>query len=237
MKTMSQAEFAEVIGRRPVFLLGAGASWPLLPIAFDIKKALVDYLLERRTATSSERPIGDVGDLGVSEKLYEQIKQPHLTLELLCSLFAYRAGVTDGERRFNAARLWHEFCHNASYSVVALCLAALAKRGKVGPILTSNFDQMLFDAATHLSFAFQLVTDRSLRANAEFSNEGLLVAFHGTTYGVDPDNLEGSKHSPPTSALARGLATPFGREMANCLKSCLADDARPVICIGRASGH
>lgn len=232
MKTMSQTEFSELMDQRPVFLLGAGASMPLLPTVDKIKKALVDYLLENSTVTFSKRPPNDVRDLCVRDALYEQIGKPHLTLELLCSLFAYRAGVADGHRRFNAARLWHEICHNAGYGVIAFCLAALAQRGKVGPLLTSNFDKMLFDAASHLAFGFQLVTDRSLRLGTNICRDRLLVAFHGTTHGIDPDALEASEHSPPTSALARGLATPFSRELVNCLKSCIGEGDRPVICIG-----
>ncbi|MEO8494431.1 MAG: hypothetical protein ABI614_05145 [Planctomycetota bacterium] len=235
MKAMSQAEFANRMDKRPIFLLGAGASMPVLPTVDKIKTALIDFLLANNSLPRNRSLPDRLRDDWLHDTLCKQVEKPHLTLELLCSLFAYRSGVDNGSRRFNAARLWREICQDAQCSVVTFCLAALAETGQIGPILTSNFDCMLYDAMSQLGIAFQIVTDRSLRSPspAPTAESGEVVAFHGTTYAIDPDDLGASIHSPPTSALARGLATPFSSELSNYINKCLTDGSdRSIICIG-----
>lgn len=208
---------------------------PVLPTVDKIKTALIDYLLENSSIPGNKVPPNNPSNHPLRDTLCKQVEKPHLTLELLCSLFAYRSGVANKKPRFNAARLWQEICKDAECSVVAFCLAALAEKGEIGPILTSNFDCMLYDAMSGLGVESQIVTDRSLRSNspAPKRDSMVVVAFHGTTYGIDPDNLDASEHSPPTSALARGLARPLSSELSNFINACLAEaNDRPIICIG-----
>ncbi|MBI5606417.1 MAG: SIR2 family protein [Deltaproteobacteria bacterium] len=216
--------------RRPVLLLGAGASYKHLPVAADLKKGMVKWLFGRVPNNSEVR---------ISEVL-ARLDQPHITLELLCSLFRYRSGRRgDGSPKFDAALFWRELCLEAGCNDFSRSLAVLSSKGLIGPILTSNFDEMLAKAYESVdpSVAYQYITVKSLQNEQKVPNRGQeIIAFHGTIHLLDMDNPPiAAKHSPPTSALARGLATPFPNVLRSALLERLTNDA-PIIVIGYRGG-
>jgi len=215
--------------RRPVLLLGAGASYNHLPVVTGLMELMVRWLFSRVSNNSEAR----------TYRVLSRLEQPHITLEVLCSLFRYRSGRRKGGRpRFDVAQFWRELCAGAGYNTFSRSLAVLSREGLLGPILTSNFDEMLADAYHHAdpSVKFQYTTTASLEENQRVP-EGVqeIIAFHGTIHRLETDDLTAAEHSPPTSALARGLATPFQSVLRTALRTPLTSDA-PIIVIGYRGG-
>jgi hypothetical protein len=215
--------------RCPILLLGAGASYNLLPVVDELKKQLVDWLLRRVHDGSEVR----------RSRILDRLKQPHLTLEVLCSLFRYRSGRgNDGRPRFDASRFWRRLCAGVGCNDFSRSLAILSREGLLGPILTSNFDEMLADAYRSASprVPFRYTTAASLQWNQQIP-QGVqeIIAFHGTICSPDITDPTPGEHSPPTSALARGLASPFPKVLHTALVNALTGGA-PVIAVGYRGG-
>ncbi len=208
--------------RRPIFLLGAGASMPNLPTAKRMKIEIVRSLAERASAAE-----------GIAD-IESTLGAPHMTLEVLCSIIRYRSGINSkGRPRFDPARLWKSVDERSAVNSTACCLAALAKEELIGGIVTSNFDTFLPRALSCKGVNYQVITQRDLDREGFRIAAGQLpiVAFHGTVHRLNSMDLGEAPHSPPTSALARGLATPFRPNMRECLEEMLCT-GRPVIVVG-----
>lgn len=231
MRELTVSELAGVFqaGRadpdlRPVFLLGAGASVPSMPTALVLKTELVRALWDRTGAAGRELP----------PELLRRLDAPHLTLEVLCSLIRYRAGHDGrGRPRFDPARLWKALVDTCAPNLTSLCIAEVAAAGLLGGVVTSNFDPLVPAALQALGVPYRFLTRKSAAEGLAGLRDGELplIAFHGTVHEMDPADPAGSPHSPPTSALARGLATPLTRPLRALLTELLRAP-RPVLAIG-----
>ena len=198
-------------GLAAAVLLGAGASVPYLPVADVLKREVLRFALEI---------------VGAEERLDElaiRANQPHVTLEVFCSMLYYRCG-----GRFRTDELWTALCAGVPVSPLVRAVAALRVAGVVGPILTTNFDQMVVDALT----GYGQVADRDFRVVTEWQAEAVqpierdVCALHGTIYEVGSGT-----YAPPLTTLARGLARPLTPGMHRYLTAALGGQ-RPVLVLG-----
>jgi SIR2-like domain len=199
-------------GLAPAVLLGAGASVPYLPVADALKREILRFALAL---------------VGAEERLDElaaRASQPHVTLEVFCSMLYYRCG-----GRFQPNELWTALCAGVPASPLVRAVAGLRVAGEVGPILTTNFDQMVVDALT----GYGQMADRDFRvvtawqaAEAVHSTERDVCALHGTIYEVGSGT-----YAPPLTSLARGLARPLTPDMRRYLMAVLGGP-RPVLVLG-----
>jgi hypothetical protein len=200
----------------PIVLLGAGASAPHLPVADALKQAILDQV----AVASGEVP-DDIADLRA------RVAQPHITLEVFCSMLRYRCG-----ERFQPIELWSSLCAGIPVNPLSTAIAQLRQAGLIGPILTTNFDPMLPDALEALGAEhgrhFRVLTDSQLTVDGDAHDplDEDICALHGTIYRLAEGDL-----APPLTATARGLARPFSPGVNRYLVQLLGS-GRPVLVLG-----
>jgi hypothetical protein len=193
-------------------LLGAGASVPHLPTAWELNREILATIVDDRLRNEF--------DLA---KLEQCAGRSHMTLEVFCSMLRYRCG-----RRFDVVRLWDAICCDVEVSPLARCIAPLRRSGWCGAILTTNFDRMIPDALGNQPF--RMLTELQLRLDTEPDDRDV-CALHGTTFGLlspgDP------AFAPPLSATARGLARPYPPVLDGYLTK-LFSSGRKLLVIGHS---
>lgn len=199
-------------GTQTLLVLGAGASVPSAPLAPKLKIGILRGCSKFVCARPSSCP-----------------KDERLTLEVLCSLLRFRLG-----RRLDLASLLKVLLKSDVIPQSALLQAELIKRGLVSYIFTSNFDDLLYRACKEVGAPFRLVTRTQLEASPTLASTGTrrravrgpkrgdILAFHGTLYELK-DERTLPTYSLPTSADARGLATPFSSQTEAYMRAVLAE--------------
>ncbi len=207
-------DWANAPAQPPAVLMGAGASMPHLPVADALKLEILTHLVRGVAGTAREL-----------DELTARSMQPHITLELFCSMLCYRCA-----GQFRPIELWDELCSDVPVNSLARSVGALFRAGLVGPILTTNFDQMIPDAleaeGLEAGRDFRMVTDWQLGQQPEQVGDSDVCALHGTVY-----RLGDKVFAPPLTAMARGLARPFSPGMRRYLHR-LFGSGRPVLVIG-----
>jgi hypothetical protein len=204
-------------GRKTLLVLGAGASAPSTPLAPKLKIGILRGCSKFVGARPSSCP-----------------KDERLTLEVLCSLLRFRLG-----RRLDLASLLKVLLKSDVIPQSALLQAELINRGLVSYVFTSNFDDMLYRACQEVGAPFRLVTRRQLEARPTLISTGSgrtavsrpkrgdILAFHGTLYKLK-DKHTSPTYSLPTSADARGLATPFSSQTEAYMRAVL-DEVETIL--------
>ena len=203
MRRLNSESFQSLIDAKPTLVLGAGVSRPLLPIASALKEEIVCNAL--RCAESEINPS--------AHQLKAALRQPHLTLELLCSMLLYRCqqfGMSGATEMLRAVcDLSHE-PHLTEQHAYSAYLAFLAQSGRVGPILTTNFDTLLTSAIP----SARVITDRQLAASAPVTpTDGDICALHGTFHTSVAAFGAAEEYTPPSSTTAHGLVRPLTPQM------------------------
>lgn len=168
-------------GNRPkvAVFLGAGVSYGKVPLAVDIRLA---YLRFFGFSASEAKAINDE---------YADI----LTLELLGSLFVFFSGLLAAEKGKEGAEafieeLWHglnSMADNVAERTGADLIVDLKKEGRIGTILTANFDSLVsapLKKAGHIEPLDTRLADISLSEVDNLSQEQIAKHFfpiHGTT--------------------------------------------------------
>lgn len=220
--------------KRPVLILGAGASIPSLPSAYDLKVEIASNAVKRSFQRNNSSVVGPLTmeeerDFEDALKIIkDKCAQDHITLEVLVSLISFRSG-----DKLDTDSMWESLCSDCQVNEFSHIIALLVKLGCIGKILTSNFDHMLEDACRNVGADFEVVTNIQLEENdlSVYQNSTLtqICPFHGTTY-VDP--LGEAKYTAPFTATATGLAKPFSRKMAEYIDDALGNLDRPIIVCG-----
>ena len=115
----------------PVFLIGAGASWPHLPTADALKRSTLRIL---------------AGTADIQKPDFETwcdkiVELDHLTLEVFYALLRYRCGI-----RFDPVDLWGAIASDAPISATTEAVVSLAWKADSPAILTTNFDTTIYRA-------------------------------------------------------------------------------------------
>jgi hypothetical protein len=183
---------------------------PHLPVARELKREIL-------------RTVSGLVDGGTDQldDLNRRIDQPHITLELLCSMLRYRCGA-----RYDPLRMWDSICAGAPVSKLTGLVALLRSRSLLGPLITTNFDATCMTALMHLGANLRVVTERQVGEGEWLPEEHDVCVLHGTTY-----QASGASFSPPMTATARGLARAFTPGMRRYLLNLFRAD-RPVLVIG-----
>src|SRR5262249_5997299 len=118
-----------------------------------------------------------------------------------------------------------------SQGVAAIC--ALKRQGLVGPILTPNFDTLLYDAFKQNNIRFTLLTrhQRSDFHPARHPADTDIFAYHGTLYDYD---LGSESYTRPATIFSRGLLRPFEEPEERYLLDVLT--SRTVVFFGYSGG-
>ncbi|MDN4503192.1 SIR2 family protein [Alteromonadaceae bacterium BrNp21-10] len=201
---------------KPALIIGAGAV-TFLPTSRAIKKAIINWLLDLTPDAEKK--------LNISEVI-ARINDNRLTLEMLFSLLSYRLG----DKYFDPQETWKMFVNvnTDKLPLTSLQIASLRKNGKVGPILTTNFDQSLVYSFEKLGIKYNLKTTESIQnggSSFESINEDDLVILHGTLVKKSETNLDMLKeeykndYESPTTIVARKLARPFPPKTAKYIKN------------------
>ncbi len=213
--------------KRPVLILGAGASIPSLPSAYNLKVQIGSNAVKQSFGPKSSMTEEDEEVLkDALQVVRETCAQEHITLEVLVSLITFRSG-----DRLDTDEMWNALCKDCAVNEFSHMIALLVKLGCIGRILTSNFDHVLEDACKNVGAEYQVVSNVQLEANElnfyADSSVTQICPFHGTTY-----NDKKSEYTGPFTATAAGLAKPFSKRMAEYIEDSLSDQNRPIIVFG-----
>lgn len=197
----------------PTVLLGAGASTPQLPVAFALQTELL-----RIVAGIVE------DDPHRIDALVGRMAAPHLSLEVFFSMLRYRCGDA-----FRPVELWRSLCDITRPNALSMSLGRARQAGRVGPLLTTNFDFLLPRALNELGAEegrdFRVITEWQLTDDGiEVPAEQDIFALHGTVY-----RSTGRRYAPPVSATARGLVTPFRQEAQRYLSTLFRSDRQVIV--------
>lgn len=233
---LSPDELAEIFitGRqdpekRPVLILGAGASIPSLPSAYNLKVDIAVNAIKRgyEGKALSEKDTEELED--AIQCIQNKCQQEHITLEVLVSLIKFRSGGA-----LDTDAMWTALCQDCQVNEFSFIIALLIKLNCLSRILTSNFDHVLEDACEKVDASFEVVTNvqltndnRSESLNNDYSTTHI-CPFHGTTYS----DGAGTLFTEPFTATATGLAKPFSKRMSTYIESSIDDVVRPVIVMG-----
>ena len=233
--------------KRPILILGAGASIPSLPSAYNLKVEIATNAILRATAPSSDddpNPLTTKFNSSLSS-FHEYCKsiietkcqQHHVTLEVLVSLITFRSN-----NELNTDDMWNALCQDCSVNEFSFMIALLIKYNCIHRILTSNFDHVLEDACHDFNVDnFKVVTNVQLLENEKGSRSSItgktddniteICPFHGTTYKDDKNT-----YTEPFTATATGLAKPFSKAMSNYIEELIDNDSgkseRPILIFG-----
>jgi hypothetical protein len=214
--------------KRPVLILGAGASIPSLPSAYDLKVQIGSNAVRQSFGPQSSMTNKDEMELEKSLNVVrEMCAQEHITLEVLVSLISFRSG-----NRLDTDAMWDALCTDCAVNEFSHMISLLVKLGCIERILTSNFDHVLEDACRNVGADYQVVSNVQLEAEElNFYNRDSsmvhICPFHGTTYTDERDEYTG-----PFTATAAGLAKPFSKRMAEYIEDSLSNQNRPIIVFG-----
>lgn len=230
--------------QRPVLILGAGASIPSLPSAYNLKVDIATNALKQAfykkdrddpLSKEEEKLLQD----GI-ECIESKCAQDHITLEILVSLITFRSN-----ERLDTDAMWDAICKDSSVNEFSFIVAMLIKLNCVSRILTSNFDHMLEDACEMVGAEnYEVVTNVQLENNSgrsiDFNNASMITEicpFHGTTYEENRNGEEGFEsahklYTEPFTATATGLAKPFSKKMSEYIERTIQDENRPIIVFG-----
>ena len=213
--------------KKPVLILGAGASIPNLPSAYDLKVKIGSNAVKRSYGNHSSLNAQDKVELENALEIIEQVcAGEHITLEVLVSLITFRCG-----GRLDTDAMWDALCQDCQVNEFSYMISMLIKFGCIDKILTSNFDHVLEDACDNVGAEYQCVSNVQLESSElyTFQNTDItqICPFHGTTYKDDKNEYTG-----PFTATAAGLAKPFSKKMAEYIEDSLSDKNRPIIVFG-----
>ncbi len=230
--------------QRPVLILGAGASIPSLPSAYNLKVDIATNALKQafynkdRDDSLSKEEEKQLQD-GI-ECIQSKCAQDHITLEVLVSLITFRSN-----ERLDTDAMWDALCKDSSVNEFSFIIAMLIKLNCVSRILTSNFDHMLEDACKMVGAEnYEVVTNLQLEDNSgrniDFDDASMVTEicpFHGTTYEENRNGEEGfdsarKLYTEPFTATATGLAKPFSKKMSEYIERTIQDENRPIIVFG-----
>ena len=208
--------------KRPVLILGAGASIPSLPSAYNLKVEIGSNAVKQGYKSTQ-----DIEEMeSALQIIRETCGQEHITLEVLVSLITFRSG-----DKLNTDAMWKALCEDCVVNEFSHMIAILIKLGCIGKILTSNFDHVLEEACHNVGAEFEVVSNVQLESNELnfYSNSSVtqICPFHGTTFS-DTSSI----YTGPFTATATGLAKPFSKRMAEYIEDSLSDQDRPIIVFG-----
>lgn len=196
--------------RPAVFVIGAGASLPY-PIAADIKKRLLASALE--ICNPREGDSHDFQRLKMSVEPDGLLDHDYLTLEALLFLCQYALNPPGStESYFDPEQVIGAFLTGLATSPGNFAVAYLRQQGRVGPVLTSNFDDLLYKTLTALDAPYRLLTERQFDHKPVSPTDEDILAFHGTLAqpsSAQPTTRHSSPYASPHTLLARGLMRPF----------------------------
>ena len=214
--------------KKPILILGAGASIPSLPSAYDLKVQIGSNAVRQSFGSQSFLTKEEKNELERSLKIIQETcTQKHITLEVLVSLITFRSG-----NRLDTDAMWNALCSDCAVNEFSHIVSLLVELGCIDRILTSNFDHVLEDACRNVGADYQVVSNVQLEAKElNFYNQDSstvqICPFHGTTY-----KDERSEYTGPFTATAAGLAKPFSKRMAEYVEDSLSNQSRPIIVFG-----
>ncbi len=229
--------------KKPVLILGAGASVPSLPSAYNLKVEIASNAVKQAYEDGSSLSKEGRRDLNKALDCIKTIcEEEHITLEVLVSLITFRSG-----NKLDTDAMWNALCNDCVVNEFSHMIALLVKLGCISKILTSNFDHVLEEACANVGAEFQVITNVQLE---DGESEPSIISdtsrtcteicpFHGTTYSDTMNNFHGNdsesepkKYTGPFTATATGLAKPFRKQMSGYIKDSLTDPNRPIIVFG-----
>ena len=217
--------------QRPVLLLGAGASIPSLPSAYNLKVDIATNALKQAYYKNSnnETSLSKADEKELQEGIAiieSKCEQHHITLEVLVSLITFRSNET-----LNTDAMWSALCQDSSINEFSFMIALLIKFNCISRILTSNFDRMLEDACEKVGTKnYKVISNIQLDDKYSYDDSGLITEicpFHGTSF-----EEKHTKYTEPFTATATGLAKPFSKKMSEYIQGTINDQARPIIVFG-----
>jgi len=168
--------------KKPILILGAGASIPSLPSAYDLKVQIGSNAVRQSFGSQSFLTKEEKNELERSLKIIQETcTQEHITLEVLVSLITFRSG-----NRLDTDAMWNALCSDCAVNEFSHIVSLLVKLGCIDRILTSNFDHVLEDACRNVGADYQVVSNVQLEAmELNFYNQDSstvqICPFHGTT--------------------------------------------------------
>jgi hypothetical protein len=213
--------------KRPILILGAGASIPSLPSAYNLKVQICSNAVKQAFGPESLMSNNDKEELdNALQVIREMCAQEHITLEVLVSLITFRSG-----DKLDTDAMWDALCEDCAVNEFSHMIALLVKLGCIDKILTSNFDHVLEEACSNVGAEYEVVSNVQLATNElnSYCNSSVtqICPFHGTSY-----KDASSEYTGPFTATATGLAKPFSKRMAEYVEDSLSDQNRPIIVFG-----
>jgi len=226
---------------RAIFIVGAGVSAGAIDAADTFKSSLVREMVLKAGMDPEDEALKPL-----ASNNYAHRKIPsYLTLELLMYFFEY---VIDGIEKeqctsrnaFDVQAIIEQRMPSFGYTEANHALAVLRHEGVIGPILTANFDTLLYDALEVIETPYMLRTNTSFVKGSETfvkdpsaltPTDDDIVAFHGT---LAADRGAGRLDRPGT-VVARGLMRPFETGLSEYLRVLFRDaldQQRPVVMLG-----
>ncbi len=237
--------------KRPVLILGAGASIPSLPSAYNLKVEIATNAIlqatKEATATSAPANNENIISSSVSHSssssslssfhnfaksiIHTKCEQHHITLEVLVSLITFRSN-----NKLNTDEMWNALCEDCTVNEFSFMIALLIKWNCIHRILTSNFDHVLEDACRDLDVEnFQVVTNVQLlekenKQQQQEQEEQRTGEEKSHSYKTDICPFHGTTYkdginvyTEPFTATATGLAKPFSKVMSNYIEETIGD--------------
>ena len=223
---------------KPAIVIGAGASFPYptaerlrTDLAISIANAIGPNSVYHRIGPNS---VGE-GETSILEKeLVSICNAPYMTLE---NLFFVAEQFVDnfGEHDFfKPNEIIRKFLSGFESTPGNLAVALLRKQSLIGPIVTSNFDDLLVRTFNGLNLPYSVkssdqLTDPNYEGALTVSDLDI-IPFHGTLATPDIAKNEVrkgriAKYTSPDTLIARGLMRPFRPEMNDYLTSLFLDTA------------
>ncbi len=226
---------------RSIFIVGAGVSAGAIDAADTFKSSLVREMVLRAGMDPQDEAFKPLAANNYTERKIPS----YLTLELLMYFFEY---IIDGIEKeectsrnaFDVQAIIEQRMPSFGYTEANHALAILRHEGVIGPILTANFDTLLYDALEAIETPYILRTNTSFVKGSETfakdpsaltPTEADIVAFHGTLAA----ERGGGGLDRPGTVVARGLMRPFETGMSEYLRALLRDaldQQRPVVMLG-----
>lgn len=233
-------------GAKPAIVMGAGASFPY-PTADKLRTDLATSLFYSINSSSkyAYKTLGNMDrDHYFCRELIGLCNSHYMTLENLFFVFEQFIDNFDETGFFQPDEIIKKFLSGYLSSPGNLTIASLRSKGVVGPIVTSNFDDLLVHSMNALGLPYRIKTSEQFSdpnyPDAMIITDFDVVPFHGTLVSkriasADLATQFVSKYTSPDTLVARGLMRPFTPEMNDYLTSLFLstiEDERPIVFYG-----